>query len=240
MQVKPPLIVSLSGGKDSTAMLLMLLERGEYVDEIIFADTTVEFDEVYTHLDKLEKYIGRPITRIKPDKSFSYYLTEHKRQHAKIAIRADLSGLGWPNAKVRWCTAQFKRLATNSYLKQRYKTWCLCIGIAADEHKRQRPWIPKKTACRYPLVEWGITEEQALSYCYSKDFDWNGLYNFRTRLNCWCCPFQRLTELYTLYCRYPDKWQQLKEWDKLTYNSFRNDYKLSVLDGVFERMKQDE
>lgn len=31
-------IVQFSGGKDSTAMLLLLLERGVTVDEIIFCD----------------------------------------------------------------------------------------------------------------------------------------------------------------------------------------------------------
>lgn len=32
-------IVSFSGGKDSTAMLLLMFERGIPVDRIIFADT---------------------------------------------------------------------------------------------------------------------------------------------------------------------------------------------------------
>ena len=34
-------IVSFSGGKDSTAMLLHLLELGEPIDEILFCDTTL-------------------------------------------------------------------------------------------------------------------------------------------------------------------------------------------------------
>lgn len=50
MSVKPNYyIVSFSGGKDSTAMLLHLLELGEPVDEGLFCDTTVEFPEMYTH-----------------------------------------------------------------------------------------------------------------------------------------------------------------------------------------------
>ena len=32
-------VVSLSGGKDSTAMLLMMLERGMQIDCILFCDT---------------------------------------------------------------------------------------------------------------------------------------------------------------------------------------------------------
>ena len=38
-------IVSLSGGKDSTAMLLMLLEHGESVADVMFFDTGWKFPE---------------------------------------------------------------------------------------------------------------------------------------------------------------------------------------------------
>jgi 3'-phosphoadenosine 5'-phosphosulfate sulfotransferase (PAPS reductase)/FAD synthetase len=43
-------IVSFSGGKDSTAMLLKMIENKMKIDEIIFCDTTVEFDEMYEHI----------------------------------------------------------------------------------------------------------------------------------------------------------------------------------------------
>ncbi|GAG04820.1 unnamed protein product, partial [marine sediment metagenome] len=54
-------IVSLSGGKDSTAMLLILLEKKIKVDHIVFFDTGWEFPEMLKHIDKLGKYIGRKI-----------------------------------------------------------------------------------------------------------------------------------------------------------------------------------
>lgn len=38
-------IVNLSGGKDSTALLLMLLERGAQIDYIVFADTGKDFPQ---------------------------------------------------------------------------------------------------------------------------------------------------------------------------------------------------
>ena len=52
-------IVQLSGGKDSTAMLLMMLEKGMPVDEIIFCDTGMEFPAMYEHLQRVEQYTGR-------------------------------------------------------------------------------------------------------------------------------------------------------------------------------------
>lgn len=42
--------VSLSGGKDSTAMLLLMIERGMPIDMVLSADTGMEFPEMYEHL----------------------------------------------------------------------------------------------------------------------------------------------------------------------------------------------
>ena len=39
--------VSLSGGKDSTAMLLMMIEKGMPVDGVFWADTGMEFPEMW-------------------------------------------------------------------------------------------------------------------------------------------------------------------------------------------------
>lgn len=61
-------IVSFSGGKDSTAMLLFMVENNYQIDEIIFLDTGMEFPQVYDNIDKVEKYIGIPITRLKAEK----------------------------------------------------------------------------------------------------------------------------------------------------------------------------
>ena len=51
-------IISFSGGKDSTAMLLMMLEQNMPIDEIIFCDTGKEFPQMYEHIEKVQKYIG--------------------------------------------------------------------------------------------------------------------------------------------------------------------------------------
>ena len=53
---------SVSGGKDSTAMIIRAVEEKMPIDCIIFCDTGLEFPQMYEHIDKLEKYIGRPNT----------------------------------------------------------------------------------------------------------------------------------------------------------------------------------
>ena len=77
MTKKDLFVCSVSGGKDSTAMLLRLLESGMPVDVILFNDTGLEFEQLYDHIDKVEQYIKRytdiGITRIKPEHPFEFY-----------------------------------------------------------------------------------------------------------------------------------------------------------------------
>ena len=91
---KPKLYVcSFSGGKDSTAMLLRLLEEGMPVDIILFCDTGLEFPQLYRHVDKVEHDIGREITRVKAPHDFEYYFAESKSSERKT--RPTPENMGW-------------------------------------------------------------------------------------------------------------------------------------------------
>lgn len=219
-------IVSFSGGKDSTAMLLMMIEKGMKIDDILFCDTGLEFPQMYEHINAVEKYISRKITVIKSDKSYEYFLAEHVLTKGK---RKGSIGYGYPSMRIRWCTARLKVDVLKRYLKKYEKEGYSIkhyIGIAADEQKRCKEHI-------YPLVEWGITEAQALQYCYGKGFDWDGLYKDFRRVSCYCCPLQPLKELKVLWTKYPELWQKMKELDKRTHSSFRLDHTLSELEKRF-------
>nr|MCR4884447.1 phosphoadenosine phosphosulfate reductase family protein [Clostridiales bacterium] len=51
--------VSLSGGRDSTFMLLRMIEKDMPIDAVLFADTGMEFPELYEHLQKLDEHLFR-------------------------------------------------------------------------------------------------------------------------------------------------------------------------------------
>lgn len=104
-----------------------------------------------------------------------------------------------------------------------------CIGIAADEN---RPLIDGK---RYPLIEWGVTEEEALAYCYAHGYDWGGLYERKKRVSCWCCPLQSLNDLRVLRETHPRLWEQLRLMDKYACNQFRIDYSAEDLERRFAK-----
>ena len=52
-------IANLSGGRDSTAMVIRYLELGNNIDYILFCDTGFEFPAMYEYIEKLDLYLQR-------------------------------------------------------------------------------------------------------------------------------------------------------------------------------------
>lgn len=216
--------VSLSGGKDSTAMLLLMIERDMPIDMVLSADTGMEFPEMYEHLAKLDEHLFRErgihITTLRHPKGFEYLMFDEPKQKPRsLENRARLGippyGNGWPGIRVRWCTGQLKtHLITKEVNRLKGELGAIhYVGIAADE-----AWRCKDE--RYPLVEWGITEAQALQACYDRGFDFGGLYEIYHRASCWCCPFQRIDELRKLRKHHPELWEKLLELDRRALAQF--------------------
>lgn len=219
-------IVQFSGGKDSTCMLLMMLERSMPIDDIIFCDTTMEFPAMYEHIDRVEQYIGRKITRLKPPHSFVYYFAEYEKTRGKNKGKR---GYGWPRMWSRWCTRLFKIDLTAKYLRN-ISDYVLYIGIARDEPKRHET-IPDNVI--HPLYDWGVTEAMALQYCYDRGLEWDGLYEKFRRVSCWCCPLQGINELRNLRRYYPDLWAQLLQMDDMVIHHFKPDWSVRQLEQRF-------
>jgi len=220
-------VISFSGGKDSTAMLLMMIEKKMPIDKVIFVDTTKEFPAMYKHIEKVKKYIA-PLEITTISIKFDYYFSEHIKTKGKIGE----IGYGWPNILNRWCTAR-KRDTINKCLKGIPKNSInRFIGIAYDEIKRMKH--NKSENLKYPLVDWKMTEADCLAYCHSKGFDWDGLYDKFARVSCWCCPLSRICELRTLYNDFPELWKELQEMDEKTFRQFRMDYSVDRLTAKFE------
>ena len=228
-------IVQFSGGKDSTAMLLMMIEKGMQIDEIIFCDTGKEFPAMYEHIKEVERYTGRKITTLKAPKSFDYYFCEHVKTKGK---NQGHKGYGWASAQMRWCTSRLKIDVTRKYLSQLKEPYTLYLGIAYDEPKRHEN---RAENMEHPLYDWKITEKQALSYCYERGFTWGGTYEIFSRVSCWCCPLQPLDELRKLRKFYPELWEELRQMDLRQQGcKFKADYTVEDLEERFskEEMQQ--
>jgi len=200
--------ISYSGGKDSTAMLLRMVELDMDIADIVFFDGGWEFPQTYEHIFQVEKFIKRKITVIKPRDTFENFL---KRW-------------GWPNMFMRWCTTE-----KNNTLNKITKCWHQ--GIAADEINRVKK---HKRKAHYPLIEWGWTERDCLNYCYERGFTWGGLYTHFRRVSCFCCPLKGVDEFRRLYKYYPDQWNELKRLDSISPKDFKGYKTVADLQTRFE------
>lgn len=216
--------ISFSGGKDSTAMLHMMLDKGEQIDEVIFFDTGWEFPQMIDHLRLVAHKTGLQITHLKPKETFSYWMFEKpiksKKDRPKEGIKkgeVHRIGNGWPSKPRRWCTRE-KCNTIERHLKHfNTKDITQCIGFAADELHRLKSENQKKSkySKRYPLIEYGINEAVALEYCKKLGYDWGGLYDIFPRVSCYCCPLQSLDELRKLRKHFPHLWDNMLRMDDM-------------------------
>lgn len=173
-------IVSFSGGKDSTAMLHMILERNISVHEVVCFECEWDFPQMAHHLEIVERKTGIEIVKVR---SYRYFNELQRRW-------------GMPHKSGGWCTAK-KRDVINTYIRAmkrhygvEYSDITEYIGFAADEAGRsEKPSLMKKKwNVSFPLIDWGVTESEALEYCYGLDYSWGGLYEIFRRVSCVCCP----------------------------------------------------
>jgi hypothetical protein len=211
-------IASCSFGKDSLAMVLLLIAKNEPLDEVVFYNTGMEFEAIYHIRDKLIPILEEneiKYVELKPDRPFLYDMLEKPIYSKKNGHH---NGYGWCGGACRWGT-QFKNDVIDRYKNSLNDELYEYIGIAADEQDRIKNM-------HYPLVEWGMTEKNCLDYCRENGWQWlemeNGqaidLYDVLDRVSCWCCSNKNLKELNAIHRHLPSYWDRLKDLQRQIEN----------------------
>nr|WP_242568591.1 phosphoadenosine phosphosulfate reductase family protein [Clostridium botulinum] len=214
-------IASFSGGKDSVAMVLKLIENKMPLDRIAFIDTGLDFGEQRNII----KICERKFKKLKPGLKFDYIKpkkTFEEQFYTKIQKGKNKGKIyGWPYTIGfnSWCNDRLKIRPFRKYLKQFKDEVIIYLGIAADETNRLKKLEPNRRA---PLAEWGMTEKDCLNYIKEKGF-WNPMYWKFERLGCYLCPKQNLDSLRSLRRHYPYLWEKMIRMDKDSQIPFKAD-----------------
>ena len=214
-------IASCSFGKDSLAMVLRILEENLPLDEVIFFDTGMEFDSIYHNRDKMKRLLAERKILFSELSSKNHFLFDMfvrpvKYRNPETKEYPMHYGYEWCGGRgIRWGTSG-KLSAIMNHYKEYYQNEEITeyIGIAADEPERINDNYKKIIIKVYPLVDWRMTENDCLTYCYDHGWDWNEngveLYSVLDRVSCWCCQNKNLRELKNIYMYLPEYWQRLR------------------------------
>lgn len=191
-------ILSLSGGKDSTALAIYMRDRVADM-EYVFCDTDKELPETYEYLGKLEAYLNKPIVRLRHDgKSFDDLLESRN---------------GFlPSPTMRWCTEYLKIKPFEKYIGDDIAY--SYIGIRADENRLG--YISGKGNIKpmYPFKEDGIDKEGVRRILEESGLGFPEYYKWRSRSGCYFCFFQQRQEWVGLLEHHPDLYELAMAYEK--------------------------
>lgn len=181
---KRDLLVSFSGGKDSTVtsdLVLRALNTAQIAH--IFGNTTLEFPETLTYIERFRK--EHPKT---------FVLTaENKEKDFMELCRL----VGPPSRVMRWCCTVFKTGAITRKIQAIFRDKAHIItfyGIRRSEsinrskyeRESDSPKITKQTVIS-PIIDW--YDFDIWLYLLTRKIDFNDAYRLGyTRVGCWCCP----------------------------------------------------
>jgi len=204
-------IISISGGKDSTASLLYMLERVPKDDVItVFCDTKWESDVVYKYLDYLEAKLDINIIRLESEGM------EDLCKRKGIVI----------SSLIRSCTLELKIKPFEKYLKENFVDkgieFMVVEGIRREESDSRadtetfalkKSIIPGKKFYKptlYPIAYWNTDE--VFNFIESKGVLVNPLYKTgRKRVGCEPCIFANKYELMYLPEKYKNRLKTLEK-----------------------------
>ena len=183
-------ILSLGGGLQTTAMVILAKQGKLQVDEAVFADTGAEKPETYWYM---EHYI-QPLMPVTILPVVNGGLKAYCEKYRIV-----------PSVVNKWCTIKFKIKRLMEYADGAEQM----IGFSTDEIRRSEN--PKLAGKTFPLIEMGLSSAD----CHDiiKDFGWP----IPLKSSCYFCPNQRWTEWNWLKIHHKDLFEDALRLENLLY-----------------------
>lgn len=206
-------IANFSGGKDSTASIILAHEHNEPLDLIIFSE--VMFDkntsgELPEHIDFIKNKAFPLFNSLGYETKILHANRTYMDCFNHRTVRGKNVGMKKGFVMSGHCDVQrdCKLKPINQFLKILDDEFMQYVGIAIDEPKRlARLNGTNKISL---LEKYGYTERMAYDLCKKYDL-LSPIYSFAPRGGCWFCPNASDNELRHLRDYHPELWEKLIE-----------------------------
>lgn len=198
-------VLGLSGGRDSAALAVYMRQRHPELNiEYFFTDTGKELPEVHEFLGRLEGFLGKPIARLNPDRTFDFWLTQYKNF--------------LPSPKTRWCTRQLKIRPFEEWLRPDLEAGVNVVSyvaIRADEDYREGyTSTHPNLSVSLPFRDEGVDKEGVIELLEAAGVGLPDYYRWRSRSGCTFCFYQQKIEWVRLLAEHPDRFDEAKAYEK--------------------------
>ncbi len=198
-------VLGLSGGRDSAALAVYMRQYFPQIDvDYFFTDTGKELAEVYEFLGRLEGFLGKPITRLNPDRDFDFWLKKYN--------------FFLPSPQTRWCTRQLKLRPFEEWIRPLLDQGTKVVSyvaIRADEDYREGYNSKHQNlTVKLPLKQAGIDKPGVLELLDGAGLGLPKYYSWRTRSGCRFCFFQQKIEWARLKEQHPEAFEEAKSYEK--------------------------
>ena len=205
-------ISMLSGGEDSTAMTLRILELGLPLDYIVFSDTGLEHDYMYEYIDKLDLFFQRKynkkIVKLSPKHSFEHWVFGLNTKGEKIG---QIRGTPRVSLPCFW-RREAKEYPLNRWIKEKgIVEFIKYVGYTSNEKVRASNM--ELYNYKAPLIEWGWSVNEVKKYLKVNHME-NKLYEHFSRTGCKICPKQKIDDKYMLWKYYKKVWGYMSKLEK--------------------------
>lgn len=216
-------IASCSFGKDSIAQIIVGLQHGKPIDEVVYSEVMFT-NEISGEFPEHRDFIYNvAIPKLKRQFGLDTVVLRSKRtmwdDFHTIRIRGENAGKlrGFPIPGLCTINRDIKIQPIRDYLKDQGDI-TQYVGIAADETERLERLVgTNKTSL---LALYGITESKAWDICKAHDL-LSPIYQFAKRNGCFFCPNASMKELRHIYYNHPDLWFKLRELQETPNTSRR-------------------
>jgi 3'-phosphoadenosine 5'-phosphosulfate sulfotransferase (PAPS reductase)/FAD synthetase len=222
--------VSVSGGKDSTALLLWA-KNNLPNDRIVpfFADTGNEHELTYQYIDYLQDKLGFEIARLRAviptTKAEKYGMTEQEFRQLPLMLQQALHKGRFASSQARFCTTDLKLEPAKAFINQFEGQKVMLVGVRRDESaaraNAKRMEFDEFYQCPIwrPLVEW--TADDVFNYLKEHDVEPNPLYKMGfKRVGCFPCIMANKDEIYEIAQQFPEHIDRIREWEKMVGRTF--------------------